>query len=79
MLQEISLERLGKLQQHLWAELARESDSNGHHGRIILNAIPDAVEFYQKIGFVETGEGSLLAPEMELTPTAARQLMNKRL
>ncbi len=63
----------------LMAELAKESDSNGHHGRIILNAIPDAVEFYQKIGFVETGEGSLLAPEMELTPAAARQLMNKRL
>ena len=79
MLQEIRLERLGKLQQHLWAELAKESNTNGHYGPIILNAIPDAVEFYQKIGFVETGEGSLLAPEMELTPTAARQLMNKRL
>jgi hypothetical protein len=63
----------------LMAELAKESDSNGHHGRIILNAIPDAVEFYQKIGFVETGEGSLLTPEMELTAAAARRLMNKHL
>ena len=63
----------------LMAELAKESNGNGHYGRIILNAIPDAVEFYQKIGFVETGEGSLLAPEMELTPAAARRLMNKRI
>lgn len=63
----------------LMVELARESELNGHSGRIILNAIPDAVEFYQKIGFVETGEGSPNAPEMELTPTAARRLMNRRL
>ncbi len=63
----------------LMAELARESDRNGHSGRIILNAIPDAVEFYQKIGFVETGEGSPNAPEMELTPRAALRLINRRI
>jgi hypothetical protein len=63
----------------LMALLARESDSNGHSGRIMLYAIPDAIEFYQKIGFVDTGEGSPNAPEMELTVAAARQLMNRRL
>ena len=62
----------------LMAELALESDSNGHSGRIMLYAIPDAIEFYQKIGFVETGEGSPNAPEMELTIAAARRLMNRR-
>lgn len=62
----------------LMAQLARESDRNGHEGRMILNAIPDAIEFYQKIGLVETGEGSSNAPEMELTPTAARRLINRR-
>lgn len=63
----------------LMALLARESDSNGHSGRIMLYAIPDAIEFYQKIGFADTGEGSPNAPEMELTGAAARQLMNSRL
>lgn len=59
--------------------LARESDRNGHSGRIMLYSIPDAINFYQKIGFVETGEGSPNAPEMELTGAAARRLMNRRL
>lgn len=63
----------------LMALLALESDRNGHRGRIILYTIPDAIEFYQKIGFVDTGEGSPNAPEMELTGTLARQLMNRRL
>ena len=63
----------------LMAELARESDSNGHEGRIMLYAVPDAIEFYQKIGFVETGDTSPNAPEMELTGAAARRLMNRRL
>lgn len=62
----------------LMALLAQESDSNGHFGRIMLYAIPDAIEFYQKIGFVDTGFGSPNAPEMELTVAAARQLMNRR-
>lgn len=62
----------------LMALLARESDSNGHSGRILLYAIPDAVEFYRKIGFIDTEEGSPNAPEMELTPTAAVRLMNRQ-
>lgn len=62
----------------LMALLALESDSNGHRGRIMLYAIPDAIEFYQKIGFVETGDTSPNAPEMELTVAAARRLMNRR-
>ena len=62
----------------LMALLAQESDSNGHFGRILLYAIPDAIEFYQKIGFVDTGSGAPNAPEMELTIAAARQLMNRR-
>lgn len=62
----------------LMAELALESDTNGHRSRIILYAIPDAIESYQKIGFVETGSGSPNAPEMELTGAAARRLMNRR-
>lgn len=69
---------IGKAATALMAQLARESYRNEHEGRIILNAIPDAIEFYRKIGLVETGEGSPNAPEMELTPAAARQLMNRR-
>lgn len=52
---------------------------NGHSGRIMLYAIPDAIEFYQKMGFVETGEGSPNAPEMELTGAAVKRLMDRRL
>ncbi|WP_052672547.1 GNAT family protein [Aliterella atlantica] len=62
----------------LMAQLALESDTNGHFGRILLYAIPDAIEFYQKIGFIETGEGSPNAPEMELTIAAARRLINRQ-
>ena len=62
----------------LMAKLALESDTNGHFGRILLYAIPDAIEFYQKIGFIETGEGSPNAPEMELTIAAARRLINRQ-
>lgn len=59
----------------LMAQLALESDTNGHFGRILLYAIPDAIEFYQKIGFIETGEGSPNAPEMELTMALVEELM----
>lgn len=62
----------------LMAELARESDRNGHFGRVMLYAIPDAIEFYRKIGFVEIGKGSPNVSEMELTGAAARRLINRR-
>ena len=62
----------------LMAQLALESDRNGHFGRILLYAIPDAIEFYQKIGFIETGEGSPNAPEMELIIAVARRLINRQ-
>lgn len=62
----------------LMSQLARESDTNGHFGRILLYAIPDAIEFYRKIGFIEPKEGSPNAPEMELTIAAARRLINRQ-
>ncbi|KJH71414.1 GNAT family protein [Aliterella atlantica] len=62
----------------LMSLLALESDRNGHFGRILLYALPDAIEFYQKIGFIETGEGSPNAPELELTIAAARRLLDRQ-
>lgn len=54
----------------LMLELVKESISSGYEGRIMLNALPGAISFYEEAGFVFTGEGSQGAPEMELTPLA---------
>lgn len=59
----------------LMAQLVRESIENGHGGRIIAD-VAGSASFYQRIGFVPTGEGSQLAPEMELTPEAARNFLD---
>lgn len=61
----------------LMLELVKESISSGYEGRIMLNALPGAISFYEEAGFVFTGEGSQGAPEMELTPLAAREFFRR--
>jgi len=61
----------------LMVELVKESISNGHEGRIILNTLSGAISFYQTVGFVFTGEGSASAPEMELPPEAAKEFLRR--
>jgi len=61
----------------LMVKLVQESISKGYSGRIMLEAVSGTTEFYQRIGFVRTGFGSDAAPEMELTPIAARDLLRR--
>lgn len=61
----------------LMVKLVQESISKGYSGRIMLEAVSGTSEFYQRIGFVRTGFGSDAAPEMELTPIAARELLRR--
>lgn len=56
--------------------IVRESLDRGYNGRIIVDAVGSA-GFYRKMGFVETGEGSVNAPEMVLTSEAAKKLMEE--
>lgn len=59
-------------------ELVEESISSGYEGRIIVNAVAGSPPFYERISFVATGEGSASAPEMELSPEAARALLRRK-
>jgi hypothetical protein len=56
--------------------IVRESLDRGYNGRIIVDATGSA-GFYRKMGFIETGEGSINAPEMVLTSEAAKKLMEE--
>jgi hypothetical protein len=56
--------------------IVRESFDRGYNGRIIVDVVGSA-GFYHKMGFVETGEGSINAPEMVLTSAAAKKLMEE--
>ena len=53
--------------------ISRESFDRGYNGRIIVD-VAGSSEFYKKMGFVETGEGSINIPEMILTTEAAKRL-----
>lgn len=61
----------------LVVELVKESVGSGYKGRIIVNAVAGSSSFYERIGFVATGFGSVGAPEMELTSEAAKRLLVK--
>jgi predicted N-acetyltransferase YhbS len=54
--------------------LSRESFHRGYNGRIIVDG---SAGFYKKMGFVETGEGSVNIPEMVLTTEAAKKLIEE--
>jgi hypothetical protein len=56
--------------------IVRESFGRGYNGRIIVDAAGSA-GFYKKMGFVETGEGSISIPEMVLTSEAAQTLIEE--
>jgi hypothetical protein len=56
--------------------LVRESFDRGYNGQIIID-VAGSAGFYRKLGFVETGEGSINAPEMVLTSAAAKKLMEE--
>jgi hypothetical protein len=45
-------------------------------GRIIVD-VAGSAGFYKKMGFVETGEGSIDIPEMVLTTEAAKKLIEE--
>ena len=61
----------------LMVELVRESFMLGYEGRILLEAVSGSPTFYQRIGFVSTGIALAAAPEMELTPEAAKELLRR--
>ncbi len=73
----ISIKSVRDAGKALMVELVKESFSSGYEGRIILNALSGAISFYEVSGFVFTGEGSVAAPEMELTPEAAREFLRR--
>ena len=56
--------------------ISRERFDRGYNGRIIL-AVAGSAGFYKKMGFVETGEGSVNIPEMVLTTEAAKKLIEE--
>ena len=56
--------------------ISRESFDRGYNGRILVD-VAGSAEFYKKIGFVETGEGSVNIPEMVLTTEAAKKLIEE--
>lgn len=60
----------------LMAQIVRETIDKGYGGRIIVDAVGGTAEFYRTMGFIETGEGSASAPEMVLTPEAARDFLD---
>jgi hypothetical protein len=56
--------------------ISSESFDRGYNGRIILD-VAGSAGFYKKMGFVETGEGSVNIPEMVLTTEAAKKLIEE--
>jgi hypothetical protein len=56
--------------------ISRESFDRGYNGRIIVD-VAGSAGFYKKMGFVETGEGSVNIPEMVLTTEAAKKLIEE--
>lgn len=57
--------------------LIKTSFAKGYGGRIKLDTLPGAKSFYEKIGFIVPNPKG--APnEMELTPSAAMEFLNKR-
>lgn len=55
----------------LMAFIVRESINKGLGGRVVVDAIGSTADFYRRMGFIETGEGSAISPEMALTSEAA--------
>lgn len=60
----------------LMALIVRESRDQGYEGRIMVDAVGGTAEFYRRMGFIETEFSSTLAPEMVLTPEAARDFLD---
>ena len=42
----------------------------------MIDAVGGTADFYRTMGFIETEEGSVSAPEMVLSPEAARDFLN---
>lgn len=59
----------------LMEELVKESIDLDFEGRLKLYPIPRAVPFYQRVGFVESEEGT---GELELTPLAAKAFLEQQ-
>ncbi|WP_310429414.1 GNAT family N-acetyltransferase [Chamaesiphon sp. VAR_48_metabat_135_sub] len=62
--------------KRLICSIVRESFDRGYNGRIIVD-VAGSAGFYQKMGFIETGEGSVNIPEMVLIAVAARKLIEE--
>ena len=60
----------------LMAHIVTESIDKGYEGRIIVDAVGSSANFYQRMGFIETGESLAIAPEMVLTSEAARNFLS---
>ncbi len=60
----------------LMAQIIRESIDKGYGGRIVVDAVGGTADFYRRIGFIETQQGSAIAPEMVLAPEAARDFLD---
>lgn len=60
----------------LMAHIVRESIDLGYEGRIIVDAVGSSADFYRRMGFIETGSSLAFAPEMVLTPEAARNFLS---
>lgn len=60
----------------LMAQIVRESIDLGYEGRIIVDAVASSADFHRRMGFIETGSSSAFAPEMVLTPEAARDFLD---
>lgn len=60
----------------LMAQIVRESIDLGYEGQIVVDAVAESADFYRRMGFIETGESSASAPEMVLTPEAARDFLD---
>lgn len=60
----------------LMAQIVRESIDLGYEGQIIVDAVAGTTDFYRRMGFIETGSSSASAPEMVLTPEAARDFLD---
>jgi hypothetical protein len=57
------------------AAMAQRSIAAGHGGKVTLDAIDNAIPFYERLGFRSTGTNGT-ATTMELSPAAAQQLLS---
>jgi predicted acetyltransferase len=62
--------------KNLICSIVRESFDRGYNGRIIVD-VAGSAGFYQKMGFIGTGAGSVNIPEMVLTSEAASKLIEE--